>query len=102
MRKQGDIAAPIPRRPALSPGSRLGACMGWRSPFRIKAPVRKQGDDVGSILKRPALSPGSRLGAFILRGYESASSVAVKIRSKVVRVRVVRACTSATSRSGAG
>jgi len=40
MRKQGDNPPPIPNRPALSPGSRLGACMGRRS-------------------------PGSRLGAFI-------------------------------------
>ena len=27
MRKQGDNAASIPKRPASSPGSRLGACM---------------------------------------------------------------------------
>jgi len=30
MRKQGDIVASIPKRPASSPGSRLGAFMGTR------------------------------------------------------------------------
>ena len=31
MRKQGDIAAPIPKRPTSSPGSRLGACINRRA-----------------------------------------------------------------------
>ena len=62
MRKQGDIAAPIPNPPALSPGSRLGACIGKA---RIKAPMRKQGDIAAPIPNPPASSPGSRLGAFM-------------------------------------
>ena len=76
MRKQGDNAASIPKRPASSPGSRLGACMSrqiprlapgglYESQSLIKAPMRKQGDNAASIPKRPASSPGSRLGAFI-------------------------------------
>ncbi len=37
MRKHGDNTASIPKRPALSPGLRLGASMGRRSPRKIRS-----------------------------------------------------------------
>ena len=56
MRKQGDNAASIPKRPTSSPGL-----------HPIQAPMRKQGDNAASIPKRPTSSPGLRLGAFMGR-----------------------------------
>jgi len=40
MRKQGDNVASIPKQPALSPGSRLGACIGRLARRPEKFPAR--------------------------------------------------------------